>query len=461
MAKSGISSPRLPWLGIVALFLVVPAVILAMGQSGASGDDESAAINYANTQPTDAVAQLQKKIDSGQVTLTFDPKRGYLQSVLQALQVPVDSQGLVFSRTSLQVDFISPWTPRALYFNDDVYVGFVQGGPIMEIASVDPKLGAVFYTLKQQQTAHPQFQRREATCLQCHDSSSTTGGVPGFIMRSVYVDKFGYPIETPDGTTTDATPWERRWGGWYVTGTHAPQANMGNMMAPISVHDVGNKQNYLSTLTLPTGSETSLAKQLDTSPYPSNGSDIIALLVLAHQTHVHNLITMADYDTRKALYTEQLANMETGATTSNGGEHSALTMMRVRGAAERLVRGLMFAREAPLAGPVKGTSGFEADFARRGPKDRQGRSLRDFDLQTRVFKYPVSYLIYSDQFNALPDLVKDYVYQRMEQILTGQDKSPDFDEFSAADRLAALQILEQTKPDFAAFRSQTAKDAAR
>ncbi|HEY7788870.1 MAG TPA: hypothetical protein VIC33_00005, partial [Vicinamibacterales bacterium] len=195
MSRHQPSSARLPWLGVFAIFVLIPAVVIAIGQSSGGNGGESAAIDYAHTQPTDPIAQLQAKIDSGQVTLTYEPRHGYLASVLKNLHVPIDSQNLVFSRTSLQVDFISPWAPRALYFNDDLYVGYVQNGPIMEIASVDPKLGGVFYTLRQQPSAHPQFERQGATCLQCHDSSSTTGGVPGFIMRSVYSDKFGYPIE--------------------------------------------------------------------------------------------------------------------------------------------------------------------------------------------------------------------------------------------------------------------------
>src|SRR5205085_6191073 len=140
---------------------------------------EQVPINYSKSTPADAVAKLQQQIDEGGVTLAYDEAHGYLPAVLKALKVPVSSQGLVFSRTSLQVDRIAPWTPRAIYFNDDVYVGWVQGGPIMEIASVDPALGAVFYTLRQDPTGRPAFERQTQTCLQCHDSSSSTGGVPG------------------------------------------------------------------------------------------------------------------------------------------------------------------------------------------------------------------------------------------------------------------------------------------
>jgi hypothetical protein len=454
--SSSSSSARLPWLGMLAILLLIPTIVLAFGQSSGGNVGEDAAIDYANTQATDPVAQLQKKIDAGQVTLTYEPKHGYLASVLKNLGVPIESQGLVFSRTSLQVDFIAPWAPRALYFNDDVYVGYVQNGPIMEIAAVDPKLGGVFYTLDQKPSAHPTFERQGATCLQCHDSSSTTGGVPGFIMRSVYADKFGYPIETQDGTTTDATPWDHRWGGWYVSGAHAAAPTMGNLIAPVAVHDVGNVANYVSRVELPTTSLTNLSSKFDTSAYLSPGSDIVALLVLAHQTHVHNLITQADYETRKALYAEKLVDLQSGADAS---QPSPLTMMRIKGAADRLVRGLLFANEAAFPGPVKGTSRFAESFQARGPRDSQGRSLRDLDLQKRLFRYPLSYLVYSDDFRALPDLVKNMVYERIYAVLTAQDHRVDDSAFSAADRRATLEILEQTSPDFSAF--QTTMAAAR
>ena len=177
---------------------------------------EHSGIEYSATAPADAVADLQQKIDAGTVKLDFDPEHGYLPAVLHALNVPIASQGLVFSKTSLQLDRIAPWTPRAIYFNDDVYVGWVQHGPIMEVATADPKLGAVFYTLDQHATDHPKFERQTQHCAWSATTRRTiTGGVPGFIMRSVYADRYGYAIPTArEVVTTDQTPLERRWGGW-------------------------------------------------------------------------------------------------------------------------------------------------------------------------------------------------------------------------------------------------------
>ena len=412
--------------------LFTAATVVGIAQMPSLAEHE--AIAYSKAEATDAVAKLQTKLDAGEATLDYDDAHGYLPAVLRALNVPVSSQGLVFSRTSLQVDHIAPWTPRAVYFNDSVYVGWVQGGPIMEVASVDPKLGAVFYTLNQEKTAHPSFERQTHTCLQCHDSSSSTGGVPGFIMRSVVTDRYGYPVASGAGATTDQTPLEDRWGGWYVTGTMGNLPHKGNVFAPVLSHEMGNAQSYLArTKLVSNGDVESLAARFDTEPYLAPHSDAVALLLLAHQAVVHNLITLANFEARKAAYT--------------GGADGAATAT-VTAAADRLARAMLFVKAARFTAPVKGTSTFAADFSARGPRDRHGRSLRDLDLEHRLFKYPLSYLIYSEGFDALPPVVKDRVYARLREVLTGKDPSPDFAHLSEEDRKAILEILADTKPDF-------------
>jgi hypothetical protein len=393
---------------------------------------ENAAIAYSTSAPADAVANLQRKIDEGSVTLDFDAAHGYLPAVLRALKVPVSSQGLVFSKTSLQLDRIAPWTPRAVYFNDDVYVGWVQNGPIMEVATADPKLGAVFYTLDQQASGHPTFKRQTNTCLVCHNSAAVTGGVPGFIMRSVYADRYGYAIPTArEVVTTDQTPLDRRWGGWYVTGTVGSQQHLGNVMAPVTSHEIGNVASYEAKVDLAAHANvTDLSPMFNTKPYLSPHSDAVALMVLAHQTHVHNLITVAGYLARTGGPDQQIA-----------------------AAADRLLKGMLFARETTLTSPVKGTSDFAAEFVKQGPRDQQGRSLRDLDLNHRLFRYPLSYMIYTESFDALPPVVKDRVYARLRDILTGADTSEEFAYLSAPDRQAILEILQDTKPDFAVVAS--------
>ncbi len=386
---------------------------------------EHPTIAYSSSTLTDAIARLQQKIDAGQVKLTFEPGRGYLRSVLDALEIPASSQGLVFSKTSLQLDRIAPWSPRALYFNDQIYAGWVQEGPIMEFASMDPKLGTVFYTLPQTPDAPPRFQRETTTCLLCHDSSSVTGGVPGLIVRSMFTDKYGYGLSAiGTSVTNDQTPIEERWGGWYVTGTHGSARHVGNVMAPAVAHEIGPVKQYLAKFDLYSGGNvTDLSRQFDTEPYLNGDSDIVALMVLAHQASVHNLMTSAGYAARSGRGDAKIA-------------------------AEHLVRALLFVKAAKLEAPLKGTSTFAADFVKSSPRDGKGRSLRDLDLQTRVFRYPLSYLIYSDSFNALPAATTDHVYRWLFEVLSGADTSADFAHLSAADREAMLEILGDTKPEF-------------
>ncbi|HEY2906674.1 MAG TPA: hypothetical protein VGJ29_12310 [Vicinamibacterales bacterium] len=423
---------------IITIPLVVCASVVALAQLPPLAERDGVA--YSKSTPHDAVARLQQALDRGDAKLEFDAKRGYLPSVLKQLDVPISSQGLVFSRTSLQVDHIAPWTPRAIYFNDDVYVGWAQTAPIMEIASVDPTLGPVFYSLDQAETDHPKFERQTRMCLICHDSASTTGSVPGFIVRSVFADRYGYPLTVPgmdESVTTDQTPIEQRWGGWYVTGTHAEMQHRGNIAAPKLASELPNVKAYVEGVKLgPNGNVTDLHDRFDVKRYLAPDSDIVALLVLTHQSAVHNLITAAGYQARI------------------DGDESP----RAKDAAERLVRAMLFVNEAPMAGPIHGTSAFATEFSARGPRDQKGRSLRDLDLKTRLFRYPLSYLIYSDGFDALPLRVKTYVYGRLRQILSGEDTSATFSRLTGDDRHAILEILHDTKPDFTNRPVETRSD---
>jgi hypothetical protein len=401
---------------------------------------EHQAVAYSKSTPSDRVARLQQRIDAGDTELSFDSQFGYLKSVLAALEIPVSSQGLVFSKTSLQVDRIGPWAPRAVYFNEDVYVGWVQEGTLLEVASIDPTLGTVFYSLPQAPSEKPKFTREGSTCLMCHDSASTTGGVPGLIVRSVIPDRHGYAFgNAHEGPTTDATPIASRWGGWYVTGTAAGQQHMGNVMSPALTHEVGNVRQYLAKGPVkPASAITTLAPLFNTEPYLSSHSDAVALMVLTHQTHVHNLITILNYETKATL--QERGSLVAPLTGDD------VTKRRVKASAEPLVRAMLFADEAPLTGAIKGTSAFAAEFASRGRRDAAGGSLRDLDLKTRLFRNRLSYLIYSDSFNALPDMAKSYVYQRFHEVLSGADST--MTHMTPDERRAILQILAETKPDF-------------
>lgn len=406
-------------------------------------DDEP--INYSTATSHDPIAQLQDAIDSDKFELRFDAQKGYLPAVLEALEISPSTQMLVFSKTSFQARRINPKHPRALYFRDNAYVGWVQQGDVVEVASVDPKLGPIFYTLDQQRVDHPRFVRDKGQCMTCH-ASSRTKGVPGLLVRSVFPDRGGYPILGSGTFNIDHTsPLKHRWGGWYVTGNHGDQRHMGNEVV------VDKSQPEL--LDTPLGSNvTDLSSRLDVTPYLTPHSDIVALMVLEHQSQMQNLITRAAFEARSAMWYDAIMNK----ALDRPAEHlSDSTGRRIDSAVEKLVKSLLFCDEAELTAPIQGTSKFTEEFARRGPFDAQGRSLREFDLQTRLFKYPCSYLIYSDSFAALPEVIKTAVFQRLWNLLTRQDRDPSYDHLTGHDRAAILGILRDTVPDLPAYWSVT------
>ena len=394
-------------------------------------------IRYSTAPTQNVIQRLQVRLNAGTAALKFDDEHGYLPSVLDALQVPTSSQMLVFSKTSLQRERITPKTPRALYFNDDVYVGFCLHGAVLEISAVDPNLGAVFYTLDQEPTARPKFVRQTDNCLQCHGSSQTRG-VPGHLLRSVFVGRSGEPILSFGGYRVDqTTPFAQRWGGWYVTGTHGNQKHLGNCLVrgQQQPEEIDNSAGQ---------NVTDLRPHLTIANYLTPHSDLVALLVLEHQTEMHNLIAKANFHTRLALYEEAELNRELGRPADYRSE---TTYRRIKSVGDPLLRYLLFSKEPTFTDRIRGTSSFAAEFAQRGPRDAKGRSLRDLDLEKRLFKYPCSYLIYSPAFAALPDAVKTYVYDRLRDILDGRDYTREFDHLTAEDRQAIREILLSTQPE--------------
>src|SRR4051794_7293367 len=386
---------------------------------------DNEAIQYATRPVDDAVARLQKKLASGETKLNFGDEHGYLESVLKALDVPVESQVLVFSKTSFQAPRISPQMPRALYFNDHVSVGFVRGGDVVEVASQDPKQGVIFYTLDQEAKVNPTFDRRD-TCLQCHQSGATLG-VPGILVSSVYPEASGMPL-FQNGTllVTQTRPISERWGGWYVTGTHGAMKHRGNAV----VRDK-NKPDLLETEN--TQNQTNLTGRFDTGAYLTPYSDIAALLVLEHQTHMTNLITRVAFETRMAEMSSRVINKALGEPEDKLSESST---RRINNAAEELLEYMLFSGEAKLTDPIRGNSGFAEKFAKAGPRDRQGRSLRDFDLNGRIFKYPCSYMINSEAFDSMPELARERIFRRLWEVLTSDESKPAFAHLSGSDRKA-------------------------
>jgi len=413
------------------------AVAFAELDGGFDGSPEHPSIGYPTRSTKDPVGQLNREIQSGMTQLKFEAGTGYLRSVLRALHIPVESQILVFSKTSVQAHLIRPDNPRALYFNDSVVIGYVHGG-FLEAASVDPQQGVIFYTLDQRpsnylepQTGLPHKLRfmRDDRCLQCHVSYASYS-IPGLLERSVYPGTDGMPVrQLGDHLPDHRTPLDQRWGGWYVTGKSGSMRHMGN--STVANPDAEDPLPAAFNLTALTG-------KFDPGGYLSPLSDIASLMVFDHQTHMINLLIRTGWEVRYGQYLEKHPGENRDPSSPN-------LAARIRSAAEEVADYMLFVDEAPLANPVEGTSKFAEKFSDLGPGDAQGRSLRELDLKTRLLRYPCSYMIYSEVFDSLPPEAKSAIYARLWQILSGREKSPKYARLSLQDRQAILQILRETK----------------
>lgn len=414
---------------VVVLIAAVGAVALAAAQRDSKGAwvgvlDEHPAIDYASRPTTDPVAALARRLEAGEASLTFDPGSGYLTGLLSALDVPVASQMLVLSRTGVQRAFTSPGNPRALYYNEAVAVGYIRHAPFLEIVAHDPVQGAVFYTLDQRRTPRPTI-TRQTGCLSCHVATATLE-VPGFMTRSLAAAADGtLRLRAGSQEVVDhRTPFDRRWGGWFVTGRHGRSTHLGN-----TVVDEGEARRSI----VPSGplNVTGLDGVVALQSYPAATSDVVALAVFDHETRALNLLTRLGWEARVAAH-EGRAVLETPAVAT---------------LVDDLVDYLLFVDEAPMPGGLAGTSGFAAWFSARGTKDGQGRTLHALDLTTRLMRYPCSYTIGSPAFAALPDPVRSAVWAGLARVLTGGDRAPRYRHLSADDRRAIVEILRATEPE--------------
>jgi hypothetical protein len=423
---------RARWYGLLLAGVAGGGLALGAGVSTADQQtepwhgvlDEHPAIQYASRPTTDRIAALNRALALQQRTLQRDARTGYLVSVLDALGVARESQLLVFSKTGVQRAFTGPRNPRALFFDQSVAIGYNPGAPLLELAAHDPQQGVVFYTLDQG-SDKPVFTRR-TSCLTCH-VSATTLDVPGMIARSNTVGDDGNVMpQTSSQNVSHATPHPDRWGGWFVTSEDAapPYAQMAHR-GNITFSGHGNTSNQVFV--------DWLGATPEAHGYLSGSSDIVALLVFDHQMHAINLLTKLNWESRVA------ASGEAGVVDS-----------AVRPLVTELADYLLFADEAPPLAPLTPPAGFAASLEARGPKDRRGRSFAQLDMVNRMLRYPCSFMIYSEAFNALPQSIKNAVYRRMLDDLSAHDAHTSHIKMTAADRGAVLEILRDTKPDFPA-----------
>lgn len=423
------------WLALLGVLL------LAGSASAYEGMYEQAPINYSKSQPDGPVEELQRKLDAGEVHLDRQNEKEFLRELMAQFQIPVESQVLVFSKTSHQNALISPHTPRAVYYGDNVYLGWVQGG-VIEAAAMSPKLGMTYYVLDHRDKTKPLRFERTGSCLDCH-AGSRVNNMPGMMVRSVYPAADGQPILSQGSYVTDqGSPLSERWGGWYVTGLHGDARHMGNSIAI-------ETKSGIDFDTSAGANCRDLSSFFDTDPYLRKTSDIVALMVLEHQTEMQNVLSQGAMFVRLAAYRQEMLRKELGEPATDEYVGSTLTVARSQ--TEKIVQHLLFCDEIMLPDSgIEGSPEFQTAFQRNAWRDDEGRSLKDFQLKHRLFRYPCSYMIYSTAFDDLPTKLKEMVYDRLLQVLDGRDQSPEFARLGSYERRTIKDILLATKSDLPA-----------
>jgi len=407
-------------ISVLALTTAMPAVAQLVY------DAEYPLMGYGKTAPSDAFSQLMQQLQQSGAKLPHDAAgRGYLDGILAALNIDPSSQVLVFSKSSLKQRFIEPTNPRSLFFTDDIYVGFVPGSTSVEIAAMDPVQGPVFFDVKQDPAAEVPFKQETTRCLRCHDTYSMTGGgVPRLMLSSVITGSDGNIVSHELSEITDmATPMDARFGGWYVTGNTGEQIHLGNFIVSDASQLAERPWHGVSN-------QSDLSAFVDLKAYPRQTSDIVALQVLQHQVDVQNRIVRLQYESRKVL-----------AVNPNTETTALQTLV------QPVLAALFMTEEAPLADKIEGNSGYREWFEQRGPLSADGKSLRQLDLQTRTFRYRLSYLVYSAAIDALPAPVKSVLFADIAAVLDGNTALLPGFSLPADERTAIRDILAATKPE--------------
>jgi hypothetical protein len=411
---------RLP---ILILFLAASAATAA--EAGEIAFDQSPH-DYWKRPLTDRFTRLAAEIDSGRLSLEAGSEKTFLLGLLKALDIPASSQMLVFSTTSLQLRLISPSNPRALFFNEDVYVGYIPGGRI-EVVSIDPDLGGIYYIFDIPRGAQPLQMERSNRCMNCH-ASEDTGYVPGLVVKSVMPGPHGGSLDAyRQGQTGHGVPFKDRFGGWYVTGYRGATEHLGNFTGRLSPAG-------LTKIPIVPG------QLFDFASYPVSTSDILPQLVHEHQAGFVNRVVAATYRAR------ELSEKEKGPPGAAIGADGAARELET--SARSLTRYLLFADETPLpAGGIEGDPAFKSDFLRSRRMAANGASLKDFDLKTHLFRNRCSYMIYSAAFRGLPPAIKQRVYRRLGEALNVSAPDAEYAFLPPAEKQTIHSILRGTLPD--------------
>jgi hypothetical protein len=429
------------------LFASLSALVV-MGDPGRlfaqSGDEyEQAPIRYSTTAPKDVISKLEARLHSGELKLTGDDRANF-ETLLRELNIPVASQVLVFSKTSFQRERIKPTTPRAIYFNDECYLGWVPGG-LFEVASMDPELGPIFYSFDPHEQTLPNKARfsRDEDCLRCHGGQFVRG-IPAVFVRTVHSDAAGDPLLKFGTEVVDhRTPFSDRWGGWYVTGRHGPSVHRGNVFAC-------EEKGELVVHYEPGANVTNLAPYFDLRPHLTHTSDIVALMVMEHQLATQNALTRAAFSSRRMLHYQTSVQRDLKETVTDEPTYDSVKRV-LDNAAQDVVDHLLFKDEAPLPeGGIQGSPEFQQTFQARGRRSPAGESLRDFDLTQHLFRNRCSHLIDSAQFHALPAHLKSRIYTRLAKALHAKNPDPRYAYLPADERTRIVVLLRATHADLPA-----------
>ncbi len=388
-------------------------------------------ITYDKAIAKNTVTQLAENLASGKTIFKNRSGVELLKEVLARFDVPEESQVLVFSKTSKQTNYISPKTPRALYFNDHIYIGYALGGHI-EITVIDPLLGSVFYVMKPDREKGIVIDR-DNSCLSCH-GGARSNGVPGIFVRSVTTDGDGLPIAGKnDFLTLASSPISERWGGWYVTGRHHGFTHLGN-----SYDGDGRTMDETQNI-------QALDAFFDTARYPQSTSDILALMLLEHQCEIQNVFTSAAFKYQRALWLSRaMDSLETEHTSLNDDSKIGKIVSSV---ASDIVSALLFEREFNLGDKgIEGSPAFQNYFEAQAKKDSRGYSLRELRLYGHIFKNRCSYMIYSPSFHHLPQPIRKEVFQQLRDNLTNQSGHAKHITVKECNRI--LNILDETIEEF-------------
>jgi len=376
--------------------------------------------DYWKRPLNDPFTLLKDDLEQGRLNLDVSGEKAYLESLLKALEIPASTQMVVYSTTSLQLSLISPRTPRAIYFNEDLYLGYVQGGRI-EIVSIDPELGGIFYIFDIPRNGNRPLAERSERCMKCH-ADEDTHEVPGIAIKSVIPGPTGGSLESyRRGLTGHTIPIADRFGGWHVTGADEAQPHWGNLTGRFTPEGI-------VTTPLPPG------EQFDWSVFPVATSDMLAHLLHEHQAGFVNRFTQAHYRLRTAL-------------ADGKGKLRPEDRPMIQRQVDELTRYLLFAGEATLPAPIAGDSQLKEDFLANRRADKAGNSLKDLDLETHLFRNRCSYMIYSPLFRQLPAGFKKLVYTRLGRALALSPSDPDYGHLPNPEKTRIKAILKETLPD--------------